>query len=58
LLLSDRLDYNPSDFCFSFKDYTGMPVDLNVQQDAQEFLNILFDQIETSIKNTPFRTLL
>jgi ubiquitin carboxyl-terminal hydrolase 34 len=56
--LSDRLDYNPSDFCFSFKDYTGMPVDLNVQQDAQEFLNILFDQIETSIKNTPFRTLL
>lgn len=32
--LSDRQDYNPTGFCFSFKDYSGMPVNVGVQQDA------------------------
>ena len=28
--LTDRQDYNPSDFCFSFKDYNGEPVKVSV----------------------------
>jgi ubiquitin carboxyl-terminal hydrolase 34 len=31
LELSDRVDYNPTDFCFAFKDFTGTPVDVTVQ---------------------------
>lgn len=31
---SDRLDYNPSDFCFAFKDFSGQPVDVSIQQDS------------------------
>jgi len=31
LELSDRFDYNPTDFCFAFKDFTGAPVDVSVQ---------------------------
>jgi ubiquitin carboxyl-terminal hydrolase 34 len=29
--LSDRVDYNPFEFCFSFKDFTGDPVNVLVQ---------------------------
>ena len=28
-----------------------------VQQDSQEFLNMLFEKFETSLKNTPFRNI-
>lgn len=30
LLLSDRQDYKPTDFCFSFKDYAGEPVNVSI----------------------------
>lgn len=26
LEFTDRLDYNPEDFCFSYKDWDGIPV--------------------------------
>jgi ubiquitin carboxyl-terminal hydrolase 34 len=58
LELSDRSDYNPIDFCFSFKDFEGNPVDVGVQQDAQEFLNMILDRIETPLKTTPFKHLM
>ena len=58
LELSDRQDYNPYEFCFSFKDYTGMPVNVSVQQDTQEFLNMIFEKLETGLKKTPFRNIL
>jgi ubiquitin carboxyl-terminal hydrolase 34 len=46
---SDRPDYNPFRFCFAFKDYTGQPVNVAIQQDAQEFLNMIFDKLETGL---------
>lgn len=52
LELSDRPDYNPSGWCFSFKEYDGTPTKTMEQKDAQEFLNILFDRIDTSLKHT------
>ena len=58
LQLSDRVDYNPFEFCFSFKDPFGQSVNVGVQQDAQEFLNMIFDKLETSLKNTPFKHIL
>lgn len=47
---TDRQDYNPKDFCFSFKDYAGNPTNLVVQQDAQEFLNMIFEKLENKVK--------
>lgn len=46
LELSERQDYDPRDFCFSFKDFAGQPTNVRIQQDTQEFLNLAFDRIE------------
>ncbi|EGR29288.1 ubiquitin carboxyl-terminal hydrolase family protein, putative [Ichthyophthirius multifiliis] len=56
--LSDRQDYNPIGFCFSFKDYSGQPVNVGIQQDTQEFLNMIFDKLEHSLKQTPYKSIL
>ncbi|EGR29725.1 ubiquitin carboxyl-terminal hydrolase family protein, putative, partial [Ichthyophthirius multifiliis] len=58
LELSDRIDYNPLEFCFSFKDYSGEPVNTIIQQDAQEFLNMIFDKVENALKGGPFEKIL
>lgn len=52
---SEKQDFDPTDFCFSFKDFEGKSVNTSVQQDAQEFLNMMFDKVERSISNTPFK---
>lgn len=57
LELTDRSDYNPHEFCFSFKDGGGNPVNVSVQQDTQEFLNMIFDKLERGLKHTPFRAI-
>lgn len=39
---SNRLDYNPKDFCFAFdKD-----IKVHVQEDTEEFVNKMFDRLE------------
>jgi len=53
--LSDRQDFDPAPFCFSFKDWNGNPVNMAIQQDAQEFLNMVFDKLENGIKETPYK---
>eukprot|EP01022_Parablepharisma_sp_SALTPOND_P017473 TRINITY_DN27_c0_g1_i1.p1 TRINITY_DN27_c0_g1~~TRINITY_DN27_c0_g1_i1.p1 ORF type:complete len:1307 (-),score=219.52 TRINITY_DN27_c0_g1_i1:4411-8331(-) len=58
LELTERQDYNPSKFCYAFKDFDGMPTNTSVQQDAQEFLNLLFDRLENLLKDTPEKYLL
>ena len=55
---SHRREYNPLEFCLSYKDYGGQPVNIGVQQDAQEFLNCIFDRLEFSLKKTPFKGIL
>ena len=50
LELSQHSDYLPKGFCFSFKDFDGQPTNTAEQKDAQEYLNILFDRIEESLK--------
>ena len=39
LSFSEKMDYNPKDFCYSYKDFDGNPTNISVQQDSQEFLN-------------------
>jgi len=58
LELSEKVDYNPIDFCFSFKQMDGQPTNTSVQHDTEEFFNIIFDRIETLIKPTPQKYLL
>ena len=58
LELSERQDYNPKSFCFSFKGQDGKPTNTSIQQDAQEFLNVVFDRIEYMLKPTPQKYLL
>jgi ubiquitin carboxyl-terminal hydrolase 34 len=55
---SHRREYNPLEFCLSYKDYGGQPVNISLQQDAQEFLNCIFDRLESSLKKTPFKGIL
>lgn len=55
---SHRREYNPFEFCLSYKDYGGEPVNISLQQDAQEFLNCIFDRLESSLKKTPFKGIL
>lgn len=55
---SERQDYNPEDFCFSFKDFENNPTNFAVQQDAQEFLNMIVDKIENGLRNTPYKQIL
>ena len=50
LELSNRSDYNPFEFCFSFKEFDGTPTNTAEQKDAQEFLNLAFDRIENLLK--------
>ena len=58
LELSDRMDYNPLEFCFAFKDFQGLPVNVCIQQDSQEFVNMIFDKLEHGIKGTSFEGIL
>ena len=32
--LTDRQAYNPTEFCYAFKDMSGQPTNIGVQQDA------------------------
>lgn len=52
LELSERTEYNPMQFCFAFKEFDGTPTNTSEQKDAQEFLNLIFDRLETGLKDT------
>ena len=52
LEMSERMDYNPVGFCYSFKDWEGNPTNVGIQQDAQEFLTRFLDIIENQLRNT------
>ncbi len=58
LELTERQDFSPAKFCFAFKDVEGRPTDISKQQDAQEFLNLIFDRLENHLRATPEKYLL
>ena len=55
LTFSEKMDYNPRNFCYSFKDFDGNPINVGTQQDSQEFYNNFCDKIENSLKKTKFK---
>jgi uncharacterized UBP type Zn finger protein len=58
LELSERGDYNPWKFCFAFKEFDGGPTNTGEQKDAQEFLNLALDRLDTALKGTSRQNLL
>ena len=56
--LTERQEFNPEEFCFAMKDQEGNPVNVSIQQDAQEFLNLLFERLEKGLAGTPFKQVL
>ena len=58
LILSDRQCYVPTPLCYSFKSYDGERTNVREQKDAQEFLNVAFDRLETLLKDTSQKYLL
>jgi Ubiquitin carboxyl-terminal hydrolase len=58
LELTERQAYNPAAFCYSFKDFSGAPTNISIQQDAQEFLNMIIEKIENALKNTKYKYLM
>jgi ubiquitin carboxyl-terminal hydrolase 9/24 len=51
--MSQKQYVNPKAFCHSYKDYDGQPVNVIEQKDVEEYMNQLFDKLETAIKGTP-----
>ena len=49
---------SPIPFCSVYLDFDGNPVSLTEQMDANEFLNFLFDRMETRLKNTMYHKVL
>ncbi|KAF9573120.1 hypothetical protein EC968_008969 [Mortierella alpina] len=50
---SQKRSYNARGFCYAYKDWDGNPMNVAVQMDVDEFFNILFDRLESSVKGTP-----
>ena len=58
LLLSERVDYDPFGFTYSFKDFDGNPTKLYEQKDTQEFLAIFLDRLEQSSKSSEYKNMI
>ena len=58
LTLSQRSDFTPIDFCFSFKDFEGNPTDITTQKDSNEFLSLFIEKLEEELKQTPMKYLI
>jgi ubiquitin carboxyl-terminal hydrolase 34 len=54
LFFSERIDYAPKNLLNAFVP----PINPGIQQDTTEFLNFLFDQVEDSLRGTPYRRIL
>lgn len=58
LELSDYKEYNPFEYCFSFKEYDGQPINTAEQKDAAEYMQIIFGRFDDYLKKTTRKYLL
>ena len=49
---SERMDFDPIGWTNSFVDSSGRPIDVMEQQDTEEFLNLMLDSLEKSMKQS------
>jgi hypothetical protein len=52
LKYSKRAFLIPQTFCQAYTDYTGLPINIKEQHDADEFLNNLLDKLENTYQTT------
>ena len=50
---STKQYYDTLPFCFAYKDERGQPINVRIQQDAQEFFNVLLDRLEKRLMSIP-----
>lgn len=55
---SEKKYYDTRPFCSSYKDWEGQPMNVGQQQDADEFMNMLLDRLESILKKTQEEKLL
>ena len=55
---SIQKSYDTRPLCNVYTDYSGRPMQPHVQMDVEEFMNQLFDRIETALKETPYKSLM
>ena len=48
LSMSDRQAFNPRSWANAFRDSSGNPVNVGIQQDAEEFVNVRADHRDAS----------
>ena len=53
LSLSERQEFVPNAWCQVFKDNAGRPVNVKIQQDAEEFLGTFLESLSNKLKGTP-----
>lgn len=54
LTATEKQAYDTKPFCHTYKDpETGQPINVRIQQDAQEFFNVICDRLQHSMKGTP-----
>ena len=51
---STKQYYDTLPFAFSYKDERGQPINVRIQQDAQEFFNVLLDRLEKRLMSLPY----
>ena len=51
---STKQYYDTLPFCFAYKDERGQPINVRIQQDAQEFFNVLLDRLEKRLMSIPY----
>ena len=49
---SEHQSFDTRSFCSAYRDYDSLPINPSMQMDADEFLNILFDQLESALRRT------
>lgn len=47
LQFSQKKYFTPKEFCYSYKDFDGKPINTSIQEDSHEFLNRLIEQVES-----------
>ena len=55
---SEKRFYDTRDLCNAWRDYDARPINPSIQMDVDEFYNMLFEQLEGALRDTPGRKLL
>ena len=55
---SQKRFFDTRDLCSAWRDYEQLPINPSIQMDVDEFYNMLFEQLEQGLRDTPAKKLL